>query len=123
MEQILVEELFKERIDAIWKDKKYESAELRDRGYAIPKKVLCDAIMFIGSNPSLRKNDFSQGESSFYTRKSEESAEKDFPYFNKFVEVSEKVNFPWTHLDWVCKLNCVKLLFIINLRLEMGYRQ
>jgi len=54
--------------------------------------------------------------------------EQEIPSMNALPFKGDTVigNDVWIGQDstiWVCKLNCVKLLFIINLRLEMGYRQ
>lgn len=91
--EIDVENEFKDRIDKIWNSEKYRNVELLKYGYAAPKNLITNSILFIGINPS-NSNDTSKKE--FYYLNQDGSHHK---YFKKFSEISNKIRLPWSHLD------------------------
>jgi len=82
---------FRNRIEEIWHNPKFETIEIRKRGFAIHDDIRQNAIMFIGINPS-----YNNIPSSFYY---DNSQGKIHPYFKKFIDISQKVSIDWTHLD------------------------
>lgn len=110
MESFSVKELFEDRINQLWDDEKYKDIFIRNNGYAVQDDIIKNAILFIGINPSLgkennktSKNDKDTGKEDkeiriFYPN-SQEYDENTHPYFKKFIEIHKETGLPWTHLD------------------------
>ena len=97
MEKFSVKEKFETEIRNIWENEKYKEFEIINRGFGIQDIILKNSIMFIGINPSFDENSKEIHE-EFYNV---EQDGKTHPYFNKFKEISKKVNHSWTHFDFL----------------------
>ncbi len=95
MEHFSVKEKFETEIRSIWNNELYKEFNIISRGFGIQDKILKNSIMFIGINPSFDENSAEIHE-EFYNV---EQDGKSHPYFNKFKEISKKVNHSWTHFD------------------------
>lgn len=78
-------------VEGIWQDKKFDSIEIKERGFAVQDNIEHNALMFIGINPSYG----GVPDCVFY----ENSHGEIHKYFKKFKEISLKVGINWTHLD------------------------
>lgn len=86
-----IEKDFLPKIHSLWLQNSQK--ELTDRGFAIPKEIKKNSILFIGINPS-----FSSG-----TPKGiacyDLYSEPPYRYFNKFIEIHHSSNVEWSHWD------------------------
>ncbi len=82
------------RLRLLMKDSRYQEFNY---SFEFLNTIETDAILFIGFNPSVGKNeDISQT----YLRRELKEKTKMYPYFNKMEEISIHCdNVPWTHLD------------------------
>ncbi|CAM1344738.1 hypothetical protein [Tenacibaculum amylolyticum] len=100
MTEILdIEENYKSQLDNIFKNEDdFNEIEVFDRGYGIHKSILLNSILFVGINPSFSGNDPG---SYFIHLDQEGKTEKGetFPYFKKFVDISNKIGLKWSHQD------------------------
>lgn len=86
-----VEEDFGSEIRKIWDDHKFDSIDLKNRGFAVHDDIQQNSLMFIGINSSYNG---STG-NLFY----ENSHRETHKYFKKFIEISSEVGLKWSHLD------------------------
>ncbi len=86
-----VREKFGIQIEEIWRDKRFESIDIKGRGFAVQDDIKQNALMFVGINPSY---DGIPG-CTFY----DNSSGKIHKYFTKFQDISLCVGLDWTHLD------------------------
>lgn len=106
MNTIDIENDYKDRVLAIWKEFKdievmnYPDCEYR-KSPLLPKTIKMDAILFIGINPAFSKSrneEIRNKEIEFYPCISDEI--KDITYFEKFKDIACYCNnAEWTHLD------------------------
>lgn len=72
---------------------------IRKRGFAVPKEIKQNAILFIGCNPSYdlktEKANPDYSHSHFYDLLDEGNHK----YYRKFEQLSKETNTPWTHID------------------------
>ena len=88
-------ENFGKDIKALFGKAKYKNIHHVKRGFATNKIVQHDTILFIGLNPSYRKNDQDFKESFWDPGQSCTDR-----YFKPFVKISQYCdNTPWSHLD------------------------
>ena len=92
MKTISIKEHFEARIEALWQNPKYDSVDIKKYGYFQQDNQTTNSLLFIGINPSNSKKNT---EKYFYTNGNKDT----HPYFKKFIEISEKVNLKWSHLD------------------------
>lgn len=88
-----VEKEFGNEIRKIWNEAKYDSIELKKRGFAVQDDIEYNSLMFIGINPSY--NGIPIPDNLFYTNSHGETHK----YFKKFIEISFEVGLNWSHLD------------------------
>lgn len=106
MNTIDLENDYKDRVLAIWKEFKdievlnHPDCEYR-KSPLLPKTIKKDAILFIGINPAFskrRSEEIKNKEIEFYPCIADEI--KDITYFEKFKDVASYCNnAEWTHLD------------------------
>lgn len=106
MDEINIKEIYEKDVLAIWK--KYENHEIfsnPDFEYRkhplLPEIVHKESLMFIGINPSFKKDSVipeNEKNIGFYQIPEDENF-KDIPYFEKMKEIAEYCNTKWTHLD------------------------
>lgn len=89
---ISIKEHFESQIENIWIDPKYKEVEIKNYGYAQQDNQIENSLLFIGINPSNSENDFQK---DFYINGNEGTHK----YFSKFIEISEKTQIQWSHLD------------------------
>jgi len=94
LNKVDIEKLFKDQINKIWDDPKYQDIRVIDRGYAVSTGIVKDSILFIGINPSYTTSDSSR---SFYELKQKDNEYR--KYFSKFEEISKCTKHPWSHID------------------------
>lgn len=97
MEKFSVKEKFETEIRNIWENEIFKEFEIINRGFAIQDIILKNSIMFVGINPSFDESS-KEIHAEFYNV---EQDGKSHPYFNKFKEISKKVNHNWTHFDFL----------------------
>jgi len=90
-----IKEKFEEYIKQIWNNNKYDNIQVKQYGYASQEIIEKDALLFVGINPS---NSDKDNWSGFYNN-AQERADDTHKYFNKFIEISQKVELPWSHID------------------------
>jgi len=88
---INVEKEFGPEIEYLWTDNKFESIDIKERGFGVQKEINCNALFFIGINPS-----YNNKPGSVYYENLHGETHR---YFKKFIEISEEVDMKWTHLD------------------------
>lgn len=86
-----VEKEFGNEIRKIWDEDKFDSIELKNRGFAVQNDIEHNCLMFVGINPSY--NGISGN--LFYDNSHGETHK----YFKKFIEISIEVGLSWSHLD------------------------
>jgi len=91
MSKFSTEALFKSKIDEIWDNVTYSFIETVRKGYAIQDDILTNVLLFIGINPSMT----GEPGNIFYNNTHGET----HPYFKKFIDISEAVGIPWSHID------------------------
>ena len=97
MEKFSVKEKFETEIRNIWENEIFKEFEIINRGFAIQDIILKNSIMFVGINPLFDESS-KEIHAEFYNV---EQDGKSHPYFNKFKEISKKVNHNWTHFDFL----------------------
>ena len=83
------------QLQNLWNAPAYCKLPFVERGFAAPKELVHDAILFVGLNPSYTKE--ARPENVFYKLNQQSNGYQ--AYFKKFEEVSQRVGIPWTHLD------------------------
>lgn len=89
-------ELFKNEIENIWQDEKYQDLPFINRGYAIQIVIPFNSILFIGINPSFDEKKNKHFKSFFYDVHKSEVLHG---YFRKFEDIATKTNMQWSHFD------------------------
>jgi hypothetical protein len=95
MSTINTKELFEDKINNIWKNSKFNEIQIKGRGYAVQDKIILNALMFIGLNPSYSESN-EENEEPFYNNPQSGTIHK---YFKKFQEISKLTKTPWSHTD------------------------
>lgn len=90
-----VENIYGTDINKLWNNQKFKEISVIHRGYAIPKKIIENALMFVGINPSYSDIN-NENECFFYELEQQGKGHK---YFKKFKEISKEINMPWAHID------------------------
>lgn len=88
-------DFFKNEIDNIWQNEKYQNLPFVNRGYAIQSIISFNSILFIGINPSFDVKKNKHFESFFYDIHQNDSHR----YFKKFKDIGEKTKTQWSHFD------------------------
>jgi len=89
--RISVKKEFKNQIGKIWEGDRFDSIEIKNRGYAVQDDIEQHTLMFIGINPSYN----GKPGNIFY----DNSHGEIHKYFKKFIEISFEVGLNWSHLD------------------------
>ena len=92
---MLTIEIFKNEINAIWYDEKFQTLPFIDRGYGIQSVIPFNSILFIGINPSFDEKKNKDYESLFYNVHLDDSHR----YFKKFKDIGEKNATQMSHFD------------------------
>ena len=96
IENLDLEESLKNKLEAIWERVEFQnSIKLIKNGYAAPKALKKNALMFIGLNPSFSER--SDKKSHFYELYSPDH--EIHSYFKKFPLIANSLNLDWAHLD------------------------
>jgi hypothetical protein len=95
-----VKKEFENEINNIWNNPLFSKIEVIKRGYGIHDEIIKNSILFIGINPSYSEKK-SQTGNYFINLNQKGKNNKDilYPYFKKFVDISEKLNTEWSHMD------------------------
>ena len=83
----------KKEIDKLWAANAH--IEYANRGYRLQVSLKPNSLLFVGINPSYSEKDTSTD--SCYSF--DEESGKIHKYFNKFQDISRKVNIQWAHID------------------------
>jgi hypothetical protein len=89
-------EKHKEELQGLFE--RYQSSDdVVKRGLLCLGEIACNALLFIGINPSYSEKRAVNNPPSIIFQKLEEI--KAYKYFKKFEEISKEVKIEWTHLD------------------------
>ncbi len=92
-----IENEIRNNIREIWSNEKYKDFCVYTP--TAPKNILKNSLLFIGINPSRLNGEkptpASRCEVDFY----QTNQTADYPYFKKFVDISEHCQIAWSHLD------------------------
>ncbi len=91
-----IEENYKNVIESIWNDQKYQSVPFIERGYAVQRDIPYGCILFIGINPSFSEKKTKVIKSFFYSNHQQKEVHR---YFKKFQDIAVKTKIEWSHLD------------------------
>ncbi len=91
-----IEEIYKNKIESIWNDEKYQSVPFIERGYAVQRAIKHGSLLFVGINPSLENKNDTSHKRFFYRAEDDIKVHK---YFNKFPKIAGETNLHWSHLD------------------------
>nr|WP_319273536.1 hypothetical protein [uncultured Draconibacterium sp.] len=86
-----VKKEFGHEIENLWLERKFESIDIKERGFGVQREINCNALFFIGINPS-----YNDKPGSVYYENLHGETHR---YFKKFIEISSEVEMKWTHLD------------------------
>lgn len=90
---INIEEIFYEKLNSLFENKRFLELDILKRGFAYNKKITPNTILFIGLNPSFTEKAVKG--SHFY-----ELAKKgNYKYFKRFEEITKITGIFWQHLD------------------------
>ena len=97
-----IQNFIEDKINDLWD--KYSRFEFTKFPPLAPKIINSkNTILFIGLNPSLSKNEINRIQSNSITKaefysnhKNEKTIHK---YFKKFIDISQKTNIEWEHID------------------------
>lgn len=92
--QLSVEEHFGDGIKQLFGSLEYQCIPQLKRGFAVGKSIQKNTILFIGINPSYRKND--QAHKQSFWDPEQDCSDR---YFKRFVKLSESCGHPWAHMD------------------------
>lgn len=97
MEIIDISVEYKSKLDAIFANELYlDKVPILKRGFAYPKKIFKNSVLFIGINPSYKEG---TGHNSFFYETDYDNPSKNHRYFRKFFELGNSTNYSWSHLD------------------------
>lgn len=99
MVSLSVKDLFGHRLESLWDDEQFSFSgtrfeDIKRRGFAIQDQIYYGGIVFVGINPSYNENTGDKG-NIFYNP----TFVTTYPYFREFVNISNEVGLPWSHLD------------------------
>jgi hypothetical protein len=86
-----VKEEFGKQIEKIWEDDRFNSIEIKERGFAVQNEIEQHSLLFVGINPS-----FDNKPGCIFYDNSHGEIHK---YFKKFIEISSEVKLVWSHID------------------------
>jgi hypothetical protein len=90
-----VEKNYKSVLNDLFSKDEYSGISQMKRGYAMPKEIEDNSILFIGINPSFNNDDEKRdNKSHFYSLKQDEGN-----FFCKFSQIAQFCNSSWSHLD------------------------
>lgn len=89
-----VETEYGTRIKELFDPKSNPDIKQLSRGFAVNETLESETILFVGINPSYRKNDQNHKESFWNPPQ-----DSDDPYFKKYGELANRCKTRWSHID------------------------
>lgn len=110
-----IEKLYGSRFRNLFDSSTYHSVSFIKRGFAIPRSITKQSILFVGLNPSFPEGAIS--DSHFYDL----NQSGNYSYFKKFEILSTEADVTWSHFDLLGIRETSQSKVLSLLKSELGF--